>query len=357
MRSLPLVAAALLLALACSVALAADAPAVPVTVAQPQSARLTEQLRLSGTLTADRSAELSPRVDGLVSRLRVDAGDVVKRGQILLELDATVAQLALERAKAGTAEAAVQNAEAQRLLEEARRLVAERHLPATELARREAAAKLASAALDAARAAEREQAEVVKRHQLPAPFAGVVARRLTDLGEWVVRGSPVLELVATDRVRLDLQAPQERFARIKEDAPVEVQSALAPGKSFKGRITARVPVGDGASRTFLIRVLVEDAGGQLLPGTSATALIGLPTTGTALLVPRDALLSYPDGTYSVFVVQSSAGATTAIEKKVQIGRGGETVEVLDGLTAGEPVVIRGNERLRSGQPVRITGGT
>jgi RND family efflux transporter MFP subunit len=326
-----------------------------VTVVRPQQAPLAEQLRLSGTLTADRSAELSPRVDGLVARLRVDAGDVVKRGQVLMDLDATVAQLALERARAGTAEAAVQETEAQRLVDEARRLVAERHLPATELARREAAAKLAAASLDAARAAQREQEELVRRHQLPAPFDGVVARRLVDVGEWVVRGSPVFELVAVDRVRLDVQAPQESFGRITADAEVRVQSSLEPGEPFRGRVAARVPVGDGATRTLLVRIIVDGAAGRLLPGTSATALIDLPSTGSALLVPRDALLRYPDGTLSVFAIDESGGQARAVEKKVRIGRSGELVEVVEGLSPGERVVVRGNETLRSGQAVRITG--
>ena len=349
------ITAATALLLAFPPALVAQAPA-PVTVTRPEQAPVAEQLRLTGTLTADRASELSPRVDGLVSRLRADAGDVVRRGQVLLELDATVAELALARAKAGTAEAAAQDAEARRLVEEARRLVAERHLRATELARREASANLAAASLEAARAAEREQQELVRRHKLPAPFDGVIARRLVDLGEWVVRGSPVFELVATDRVRLDLQAPQESFGQIGADASVRVESALHPDESFRGRVAARVPVGDGTTRTLLVRVVVEGAAGKLLPGTSATAVIDLPSRGSALLVPRDALLRYPDGTHSVFVVAESGGTATATERKVRIGRGGDSVEVLEGISPGELVVVRGNETLRSGQAVRITGG-
>ncbi len=337
--------------------LAADSPPVPVIVVEPREAPLVEELRLTGTITADHSAELSPRMDGLVSKLHADAGDVVRPGQVLLELDAEMARLALARAQASAAEAAVQDAEARRLVEEARRLVAERHLPATELARREAAAELASAALSTARAAAREQEEIVRRHRLPAPFDGVIARRMTSLGEWVVRGSPVFELVATDRVRLDLQVPQESYARIPADATVRVRSALDPSRLFSGRISARVPVGTGNARTLLVRVVVEDADGRLLPGTSATAEIDLPQEGAALLVPRDALLRYPDGSYSVFVVEDPTGSPTAREKKVRLGRGGDPVEVLEGLATGERVVIRGNETLKTGQPVRISTGS
>jgi RND family efflux transporter MFP subunit len=338
------------------VALAWAQEAVPVAVVSPRPAQVTDQLRLTGTLTAERSARLSPRVDGLVSRVRVDAGDRVKAGAALIELDSAVASLALERAQAGTAEARARSEEANRLAVEARRLVAEKHLPQTELARREAEAKLAAAALVASEAFEREQAELVRRHTVPAPFAGVVARRLTDVGEWVARGTPVIDLVATDRVRLDVQAPQERFAAIREDAVVEVFADSLSGESLPGRVVARVPVSDPSARTFLVRILVDGAAGRLLPGTSATTVIGLPGSQKALVIPRDALLPYPDGSYSVFVVREAAGIATALERPVKLGRGGAQVEVLEGIESSDRVIVRGNERLRNGQAVRVTGG-
>jgi pyruvate/2-oxoglutarate dehydrogenase complex dihydrolipoamide acyltransferase (E2) component len=105
----------------------------------------------------------------------------------------------------------------------------------------------AAAALGASEASEREQAELLRRHVVPAPFAGVVARRLTDVGEWVSRGTPVIELVATDRVRLDVQAPQERFAAIREEAVVQVFADSLGGESLPGRVVARVPVAFGGS--------------------------------------------------------------------------------------------------------------
>jgi RND family efflux transporter MFP subunit len=194
----------------------------PVSVELPRPAQVSEELRLTGTLTAERSTRLSPRVDGLVARVRVGAGDRVEAGATLIDLDSAVARLALVRAQAGTAEARARATEAERLAAEARRLASDGHLPQTDVARREADGKFAAAALVAAEAAGREQAEILRRHVVPAPFAGVVSRRLTEVGEWVARGTPVIELVATDRVRLDVQAPQERFQAIREDAEVRV---------------------------------------------------------------------------------------------------------------------------------------
>ena len=167
---------------------------------------------------------------------------------------------------------------------------------------------------------------------------------------------PVIELVATDRVRLDVQAPQERFGAIRQDAVVRVLADSLPGEALTGRVVARVPVSDPSARTFLVRVLVEGAAGRLLPGTSATAVIGLPGSRSALVIPRDALLRYPDGSYSVFVVRHAEGGSTAIERRVKLGRGGAQVEILEGIEPTDRVVVRGNERLRNGQTVRIAEG-
>jgi RND family efflux transporter MFP subunit len=329
-----------------------QAPA-SVSVVTPERTTVTEDLRLTGTLTSERSARLSPRVDGLVAAVRVDAGDRVKAGQTLVELDAAVASHGLNRARADAAEARALLLEAERLLSEALRLSGEGHLPKTDVARREAELERARAAHAAGEAAEAEQAELVRRHTLPAPFAGVIARKLTEAGEWVTRGTPVLELVSTNRLRLDVQAPQERFARIAAGAEVQVAADTLPGRMLPARIVARVPVSDASARTFLVRMVVEDPQGQLLPGTSATASISLSGGTESLVLPRDALLRYPDGTYSVFVVKTEGGRSTAQERRVKVGRGSQRVEILEGLVSGEPVVIRGNETLRNGQAVRV----
>lgn len=346
-----LLAGAAIAVLTC-VSVADPADATPVHVMTPQKLTLTRDLPLTGTLTAERSARLSPRVDGLVRTLLVDAGDRVKEGDVLVELDAELAEHALGRMSAQASHSKAQLTEAQRLAVEARKLVRERHLPRTELERREAELELAKAAYAASQAAEREQAEIVRRHALPAPFDGVIARRLTDVGEWVTRGTPVVELVATDRVRLDVYAPQEHFLAIRADAPVHVR-VVGADEPQQGRIAARVPVGEPGARTFLVRIVVEAGDVPLLPGASATAVIKLQGSRPALAAPRDALLRYPDGTHTVFVIEQRNGKTIARERRVEVGRTGEQVEILDGLSPGERIVVRGNESLRDGQAVDI----
>ncbi len=338
-----------------SSAMAMAQTAVPVTVAQPSSTSVRAEVRLTGTVTAEKSARLSARVDGLVVRVLVDAGDQVEAGAVLLELDDALAALALERARAQSAQFQAEVDEAERLLREAARLAESRSIAATEVANREAALVLSQAALAAATAAQREQAELVRRHVLTAPFAGIVTDRLTEVGEWVSRGTAVLNLVALDRLRIDLQAPQERFDDIREGAAVAIISDARPGIGLTGRVQAKLPVSDPSSRSFLVRVLIDDAEAALLPGTSAQARIRQPEADRpALLIPTDALLRYPDGSHGLFIVAQENGQLLARARKVAIGRDAEDrVEILDGLRLDESVVVRGNEALRDGQAVRI----
>lgn len=328
---------------------------VPVDVARLDVAASTETLSLSGSLQAERSTGLSPRIDGLVKSVAVDAGDRVSAGQVLLTLDDAQARLVLARLQAEQARARALRDEAARRVAEAEPLVAQRSFPETELAARRAALALADADLRAAAAAEREQAEVIERHRLRAPFAGVIARRAAEAGEWVVRGTPVLGLVDLSAMRLEVQAPQERFADLSTDVAVTIEPDVAPGTRVPARIAARVPVaGDAASRSFLLRVVADDPPLDLLPGTSARAHFAIARTAAALLVPRDALLRHPDGGYSVFVVVGDAARATARRRPLTIGREfADAVEVRAGVAAGERVVIRGNEGLEDGQAVLI----
>ncbi len=327
-----------------------------VAVAVPVPAEFGERFSLSGTLTAERAAQLSPRVDGLVARVLVDAGDRVEAGEVLLELDPAVARQALLRARAQAAEAAAAVAEAERLFTEGQHLSERNSIAASQVAAREAALQLARAALASARASEREQDELVERHALPAPFAGVLAEKLTEAGEWVQRGTPVLALVATDPVRLDLRVPQERFGQLDEHAEIRVFADTLEGQPLPARIGARVPVTDPSARTFLLRLLVEDPEGRLLPGTSARAEIDLPAQDAALAVSRDALLRQPDGSFSLFVVTTEEERLVARQRTVRVLRDqGGQVAVAEGLARGERVVVRGNESLRDGQPVQLVG--
>jgi membrane fusion protein, multidrug efflux system len=331
----------------------AQSPAL-VELATVERSPLSETLSLPGSLRAVNDAQLSPRIEGLIAKLEVDAGAQVKAGAPLLRLDDRLARLEVEALEAESAAAVASRDEAQRRVDEAAPLVAQRSLPQTELAARRAALAEAEAAVNAIRARLAAQREHLDRHLLRAPFAGVVAARLVDIGEWVTPSSPVLQLVDPDALRLEVQVPQERFADIDADTRVEIEPDTAPGTRINARIDARVPVSaSGGARTFLLQIVPSDADAALLPGTSARAHLSLDRSA-AIGIPRDALLRHPDGGYSVYVAVEAEGALRAQRRPLKLGReSGLRVEVLEGLREGEQVVVRGNESLQEGQAIQV----
>lgn len=337
----------------CCCALTAEVSAqsaVPVQVVMPEQNALSQQLVLSGSLTARHNASLSSRTAGLVERMLVDAGSVVEKGQALLTLDTALAKHELAAQQAALNAATVLRAEQQRLVNEAQQLTARQLFPQTELELRQAALASAEAQLQQAKAAVALQQEIVARHTLTAPFSGVVVRRDTDAGEWLALGTPVLQLVSLSPLLLDIQLPQEYFSALSSLRSMTVQADAVPGKTFNARLHAAVPVADATARSFLLRLEVEDAANQLLPGSSARATLTFSRDdATVLVVPPDALLRHPDGAFSVFSVSNNKAQRHNVTLGVSSERG---VEIVSGLPANLPVVIRGNETLRDGQSVQ-----
>ena len=204
------------------------------------------------------------------------------------------------------------------------------------------------AALHRAQAEAGYRRGILQRHQLRAPFDGVVSAKLTELGEWIDPGQPVLELVALDDVRLDFPVSEDYLADIHPDTPLSFSLSADPDRVFEGTVDTVVPITDPGARTFLLRVLAENPDQRLLPGMSVRARLHLATGRRGLVVPRDAILRFPDGRVVVWTVD----AGVARENLVTPGLAFDSlVEIREGLEAGATVVVKGNEALQNGQPV------
>jgi len=344
------------LAVILSGSVAGQQPA-PVAVASPEVRPAVEEIELSGSFTARRSAQLSPRLSGLVETIGVDAGDSVATGDVIVRLDDRLAELELAQAEAAVEQSRAAFDESVRLRDEAERLVEDRFFPDTEVRARRSAVQVAEAALDVARAERDTMAERVARHRIVAPFDGIIARRLTEAGEWVETGTPVVELVAVDDLWLDVQAPQRLWPRLGQKTGARVIVDALDGQTFTGEVAARVPVSDPSARTFLLRLVLPEIDSDITPGMSARTVISLQTDADALLVPRDALIRYPDGTITLYTVDESVSPPVARQREVRVGRvDGNRAVIESGLSPNEVVIVRGNEVLAEGQAVRVTGG-
>jgi membrane fusion protein (multidrug efflux system) len=326
----------------------------PIRVALVQEQAIQQALQLTGTVTSARSARLSPSTAGLVTLVNVDAGSAVDVGDVLLELDAELAQWEWQGSQASVASAQLARDDAQRRLKEAKALAPKQSI--AESLVRDLASEVAEdeAALQRAQADARFRKGVFDRHVLHAPFAGVVSIKHTELGEWVTPGEPVLDLVATGNLRIDFQVSEDYLSVIKPDTELTYTLGDNAVDAREGKIAMLVPVADPGARTFLLRVEPVAPDQRMSPGMSARAVLSLDSGRRGMAVPRDAIIKYPDGRDVVWVVEESERGEVVAEKRVDTGLVfGSMVEVRQGLSLTDRVVVEGNETLQSGQSVTI----
>ncbi|NMR25778.1 efflux RND transporter periplasmic adaptor subunit [Pseudoalteromonas sp. NEC-BIFX-2020_015] len=330
------------------------AETVNVVTQQVKQQQLAPKVTLTGSLKAQRHAQLSVLAEGVVTDIYAEAGQYLKQGEPLLALDSALIKAQLQANKAAVARAQVTVDDAKRRYTEAQSLSKQKLFAETELAQRYAAVKGAQASLLEAQANETYQQQLLVRHQLVAPFSGIIAKRMVNVGEWVTRGQSAFELVNNDKLWLDLYMPQEHFAAIDIETIVEVYLASRPNEAFTATVIAKVPVINITHRSFLLRLQLNNTG-DLQVGLSASAAVSLkPTAKASVVIDRDALLRHPDGGFSVFTVLEGV----AVRQSVQVGaRMNSQVEVIEGLKAGQWVVTQGNELLQDGQAVKAISPT
>ena len=174
---------------------APELPSAPVRTVTALEAPIRRNLEFAGSVTAERSAALSAATSGLVAELMVDAGDQVKQGDVLLRLDSELATYQLQRDAADERRARQAVADAKRRLAEVQELATKQTVARTTVRDLESEVIEDEAALARATAVTRLSRATLGRHQLIAPFSGVIGARQTDLGEWITPGTTVFELV------------------------------------------------------------------------------------------------------------------------------------------------------------------
>ncbi len=334
----------------------AEEEAVPVEVTTAQrSEDVARTFSATGTVTPRRRARLSSRTTGLVQTISVDAGSRVEKGDTLAELDPRLAKIELDLIRAEIEGARVELEDANRRIEEVRALIESGGFARSEARSLETAVRIEETELKRLLVREEQQQELIERHRLVAPFAGAIAQKMTEEGEWVDTGKPVLELVEMDQVWFDIQVPQEFLAPIRDAEGVTVILDAFPEKSLSASISVVVPVKDIVSRTFLTRFDLKDSDGIAAPGMSGSAKVSWRSIGgESVKVPRDAVVRFPDGSAKVWIVEKVGEFLEVRSRTIRTaGALGESTEVMEGLVGGELVVIRGNEGLQEGQKVRI----
>lgn len=393
--------------------LAAGEPlAAPVVVSRVEQAELAAAQSFVGTVYPARISDVGSAVDGRVVRMPVEDGQRVAAGEPiaellrgLLEIERSGAAAELERRAQVLAElragsrpeeldqlrATVAGATARveyarnrlarlaRLAERGTSTEDELLVAQTEVRQAESLLAGARAALALAEAGPRQeaiaqaaaalaaqQAEVARiddqlaKHTIRAPFAGWVVERFTEQGQWVARGGLVARIAELDRLEIEIQVPELAIGTLAVGADVRLEIDAAQQQTWIGRLERIVPQADLLSRSFPVKVLLEnrvvDGEPVLRGGLLARAWLPVGKTGPATVVPKDALV-LGGAQPLVYVVDPAATPGEGTVRPVPVALGAAvagTVEIRGDLRPGQLVVIRGNERLRPGMQVSFT---
>lgn len=331
--------------------------ALEITSSQVELRHLAPMVEVAAELSPvpDRQATVGPRVAGRVVRVFVNVGDEVDRGTSLLALESAEVGDAQADFHAARARAAV----ARRAAERARNLLASRVTSERTVEEAEGELQVAEAEVAAARTrliaygADPSSPGDPGRVVLASPMHGSVLARRVHVGQWVVPGDAVLEIVDLAELWLVGAVFERDLRHVRSGQRAGVEVRALPGEAFSSTVVHVGQMLEQTNRTAALRVVLPNPGRRLRPGMFATARLEPPADGPQVPAVPAAAVQELEGRHFVFV---PVGAGVFDVRWVRLGEGaGEWVEVADGLAPGEAVVTGGSLLLR-GQLLRSTLG-
>lgn len=311
-----------------------------------------QELVLTGNITALNDAMLTSLESGVVKTINVDIGDHVAKGQTLITLDSSLAEIELNQAQAVLASAEITYQESLRLYNEITELAKNKVIAKTLLAERKSTVAHSKAMRKQAKATVTRAQEIVNRHTLIAPFAGTIAQRTVDIGEWVSPQNAVLQLVSDSNLRIFIEIPQQYFNDVAQSSAINaiVSPDAQKQQPLQLPLTAFTPVSDPISRTFTARIDLPNKQ-QLISGMSAKVRLLLPNENqTQVTLPKSTLKRHPDGSYSVYTVVNNHIKRVAIT----LLKSGLDNVIVQGVDDNVAVITSGNELLIEGSTVSIS---
>jgi membrane fusion protein (multidrug efflux system) len=334
-----------------------------VSTVEVQKMQWQSQFAAVGTLNPVRGADLSTEVAGLVRTVHFKSGQDVKAGALLVELNADSDIALLHSAEAAAAQAATV----------LKRDQAQLAIQAVSQAQIDADTN----DLKAKRAQVEQQAALVAKKSIRAPFAGRLGITALNPGQYVNAGDKLVTLQTLDPIYVDFSLPQQQLAGLAVGQVVNLSVDTFPGQAFTGKINAISPKVDSATRNVQVEATVANPKQMLLPGMFANVKIDIGGTQERLTLPSTAVTYNPYGSTVYVVKQAEApkpgaaatpgapapvpatdaqGKPQLVAQQIFVETGptrGDQIAIVKGLEAGQVVVSSGQNKLKNGTPVTV----
>lgn len=313
------------------------AASVPVEVVPVELRRISSFIETNGTLEAENEVDIVARVTAPVVALEVEEGMAVRQGQVLARLDASELESQAEISRVNLQEAELAFARARTLRDS--QLVSPEEF------------EQAQTRVETARAQYESDAIQLGYTEIRAPFAGLIVARYIGLAEQVGPGDALFRISDFTPLLCPIQIPERDLPKLRLGQRAYLTLEAWPDKRFSAKVLRIRPIVDSATGT--VRVTLDvDAEGLLRPGMFARVFVETESRQNALVIPKAALSLESIGD-TVYV----AASQMASRRNVELGfREGDYVEVREGVSAGELVIVVGQDGLSDGTPINILAG-
>ncbi len=320
----------------------------PVQVVPAVKQEVVYVAETTATLVAEADSDVSTQVDGTVKKILFKEGDRAKEGQLLVVLDDERYRLKVEESKAKVSRAEADLELAQKTLKRKATLYEEGVIPVQEYDDAETNANLAKAALETAQAVLSLAEKDLKDTQVFAPFSGLMAAKYVEEGEYVKEGDKLFNIVKIDPIRVEFHVPEKYLPLVELGKTLNVTVEAYPKEEFIGEVYFVNPKIKTETRRFQCQARIENTDGRLRPGFFATAKIVLSKNPDAIVIPQEAILS-EEGLDYCFTVEGGQAKRIRINLGIKLKEG--MVEVVNGITEGTPIIVRGQHVLVEGDRV------
>ena len=321
-----------------------QAPAAPVMVETAQRDTFSATLWVSGTVISQNDARIAAETDGRITWV-ADVGSRIPQGEAIARIDADDLRLELADSEARLESLKAQFKYRDSSLQRFQKLAASDNAAATQIDEAQSQLDMTRQEIKRAEVAVAQIRRRIKQTEVLAPFPGVVAERLVQIGEFVNRGAQVARLVDTEHREIRAQAPLSVAGWIREGMQVSVEheqlESLSP-------VSYVIPIGDERSRMFEVRIAAMNPAWII----GSPVRIALPNSEPRELVaiPRDGLVLRGSNIYVMRVNNDNTVEKVSVETGIGLG---VFVEVIGNVYQGDRIITRGGERLQAGQAVTI----
>lgn len=323
-----------------------------VAVVSPAPAKAGSPLVLSGELKPVTEASIHARVNGYVRRWLVDLGAKVEAGQLLAELDTPDTDRELSQARAQLVQAEAARDLALTTAKRWKEMRVAKTVSAQESDEKAGDYDLKNATVEGARANVQRLEEVAGFARITAPFAGTITVRTLDVGQLITAGvdQELFRLAQTDKLRVFVRVPQNYARGTTIGQTAELTLPERPGQKYEAKIIRTAGALDAATRTLLTELEVDNAKGEILAGSYAQVRLAEAKPEAILTVPANTVLFRAEGPQVALVVNGKIAMRTIVLARDL----GSAMEVSEGVTTADQIVVNPSDALTEGVTVNVT---